>query len=308
MNFLVRHIAKLSIATLILSLTACQASAPAPYKHFGQQGGASSAGVHIVDGGDTLYSISKRYRLAMQDVIYLNKLNAPYILEVGQRLDLPPPNTYTVKRGDTLYGIARTFNVSLSQLVKKNHISSPYIIHPGDELIIPSVRPQQNVQLAKASPSQNTSAPAKQTKKRSAPVPKSLQPPKRSSSKFQWPTEGNVLSSYGPKKGGLHNDGINILAPRGAPVQAAENGVVVYTGSELKGYGNLVLVKHEDRWMTAYAHLDKTLVRSGQVLKKGQSLGTVGSSGNVDKPQLHFEVRRGTNAINPMMYLAGRKT
>ena len=117
------------------------------------------------------------------------------------------------------------------------------------------------------------------------------------------PIDGKVISKYGPKPDGLHNDGINIKAAKGTAVRAAENGVVAYTGSELQGYGNLVLIRHADRWMTAYAHLDKTLVKKGEVVKAGQSIGTVGATGQVDSPQLHFEVRRGTQALNPDLYL-----
>ena len=112
-----------------------------------------------------------------------------------------------------------------------------------------------------------------------------------------------IVSGYGPKAGGFHNDGINIAAPRGTPVLAADNGVIVYVGNELKGSGNLILVRHADRWMSAYAHLDKTTVARGQVVKRGEKLGTVGSTGSVGSPQLHFEVRRGTQALNPAKYL-----
>ena len=129
------------------------------------------------------------------------------------------------------------------------------------------------------------------------------QTPARSSSKFLSPVKGEIISSYGPKKGGLHNDGVNIRAARGSAVKAAENGVVVYAGNELKGSGNLILVRHADRWMTAYAHLDGVSVKRGDVLKRGQVIGTVGSTGSVDSPQLHFEVRRGTEALNPKLYI-----
>ncbi|HEY8192079.1 MAG TPA: M23 family metallopeptidase, partial [Alphaproteobacteria bacterium] len=130
--------------------------------------------------------------------------------------------------------------------------------------------------------------------------------PPRASSKFVWPVEGPVISTYGNKKGGVHNDGINIKAPKGAPVRAADNGVVVYADNELKGFGNLVLVRHADKWVTAYAHLDRTLVKKGQTVEQGESIGTVGSSGSVDSPQLHFETRRGTDAIDPVGQLAAR--
>ena len=118
---------------------------------------------------------------------------------------------------------------------------------------------------------------------------------------------GAILSDFGPKPGGLHNDGINISATRGASVVAADNGVVAYAGNELRGFGNLLLIRHADGWMTAYAHLDDMLVERGAKVTRGQKIGTVGSTGNVSSPQLHFEVRRGNRAIDPRDHLGSEK-
>ncbi len=128
------------------------------------------------------------------------------------------------------------------------------------------------------------------------PIPK---PPPRAGEKFLWPVEGRLVLNYGPKKSGLHNDGINIAAARGAPVLAAENGVVAYAGNELRGFGNLLLIKHADGWMTAYAHNETILVGRGEPVRRGQIVARVGNSGNVTVPQLHFEIRKGTRAVNP---------
>ncbi|HEY9539438.1 MAG TPA: M23 family metallopeptidase, partial [Kiloniellaceae bacterium] len=130
-------------------------------------------------------------------------------------------------------------------------------------------------------------------------------PPARAGS-FHWPVRGALLSSYGAKSGGEHNDGINIAAPRGTPVRAAENGVVAYAGEELKGFGKLLLVKHADGWVTAYAHNEALLVSAGDTVRQGQTIARVGSSGHVDRPQLHFEVRRGTRAVDPQAQLSPR--
>ena len=108
-----------------------------------------------------------------------------------------------------------------------------------------------------------------------------------------------MVSSYGPKAGGLHNDGINIAAPKGSPVKAAENGVVAYVGAELKGFGNLVLIKHQGDYVTAYAHNDQILVKRGDIVRRGQTIARVGSTGSVDTPQLHFEIRKGSRAVEP---------
>jgi murein DD-endopeptidase MepM/ murein hydrolase activator NlpD len=112
-----------------------------------------------------------------------------------------------------------------------------------------------------------------------------------------------LISGFGPSGKGLHNDGIDIGAPQGTKVLAAESGVVAYAGSELKGFGNLLLIRHADGITTAYAHNEKLLVTRGDEVKKGQLIATVGKSGNVDSPQLHFEVRVGTQAVDPMGYL-----
>ena len=121
-----------------------------------------------------------------------------------------------------------------------------------------------------------------------------------------WPVRGVVVSDYGPKPGGLQNDGINIAAPRGTAFRAAESGVVIYAGNELRGFGNLLLLRHEGGYVTAYAHADELAVRRGDQVRKGQTIGRVGSSGNVTGPQLHFEVRRGTQAVNPIEYLGSQ--
>ena len=118
---------------------------------------------------------------------------------------------------------------------------------------------------------------------------------------------GRTIAGYGPKKNGLHNDGINIAAPRGAPVQAAENGVVVYIGNELRGFGNLILIKHAGGWVTAYAHNADFLVRRGDTVKRGQVIARIGSSGNVATPQLHFEIRKGARSVDPTRFLGPQR-
>ena len=112
-----------------------------------------------------------------------------------------------------------------------------------------------------------------------------------------------ILSAYGAKGDGLFNDGINIAAVQGTAVGAAENGVVAYAGNEVKGMGNLIIVQHSGGWMTVYAHLDSMIVRRGTKVSVGQKIGTVGETGKVDEPQLHFEIRKGTKAYNPSSYL-----
>jgi murein DD-endopeptidase MepM/ murein hydrolase activator NlpD len=121
---------------------------------------------------------------------------------------------------------------------------------------------------------------------------------------FQWPvTGGIIIGRYGYATDGSRNDGINIRADRGAPIAAANAGIVSYVGSEVRGYGNLVLVRHAGNWVTAYAHADQVLVNSGDQVSAGQTIATVGTTGSVSEPQLHFELRRGAEAVDPVRYL-----
>lgn len=156
---------------------------------------------------------------------------------------------------------------------------------------VPATTPIERPTAATAEPEQE--------KAQLASLPRSNAKP-RAGGKFIWPTEGKLLSEYGSKGDGLHNDGINIAAPKGAPVFAAAPGVVAYAGNEIRGFGNLLLIQHADGWMTAYAHNDKLLVKRGDKVTQGQQISAVGASGNVASPQLHFEIRRGKRAVDPL--------
>jgi murein DD-endopeptidase MepM/ murein hydrolase activator NlpD len=276
---------------------------PAPVTLYGASEGPGSAGMHTVSKNETLYRIAARYNLPMRDIIAVNDLSPPYMLRAGQRIELPPPRNYTVRSGDTLYGISRLFGVSSTDIARLNDLRAPYTLQSGETLRLPPAVPEAPTQSAAAqgmiTPAARPQAEAANTS--SAAV--TTTPPARSAGRFLTPVKGPVISGYGPKKDGLHNDGINIRAPRNTPVKAAENGVVVYAGRELEGYGNLILLRHADRWMTAYAHLDQITVKRGQTIKRGAQIGTVGTTGSVDEPQLHFEIRRGADALNPKRYM-----
>jgi murein DD-endopeptidase MepM/ murein hydrolase activator NlpD len=122
---------------------------------------------------------------------------------------------------------------------------------------------------------------------------------------FRWPARGRVISSSGAMANGQQNDGINLALPEGTPVHAAEDGVVAYAGSELKGYGNLVLVRHSNGFVTAYAHASEILVKRGDQVRRGQVIAKSGQTGNVTSPQLHFEIRKGSAPVDPTQYLPG---
>jgi murein DD-endopeptidase MepM/ murein hydrolase activator NlpD len=250
------------------------------------------AGAVIVVKGDTLYSISTRYRVALRDLIDANDLKPPYVLSVGQRVVIPGIDTHTVAKGETAYGISREYDVDLTSLLKTNHIGRPYTLLVGQRLALPP--------KVYGGADQDTESVAQADPKVKAVIGT---PPARSGKGFAWPVRGKIVSRFGAKPDGLHNDGINIAVDKGAPVRAADNGVVVYAGSGLKGYGKLILIRHAGGWITAYAHNDQILVDRGDMVRSGQIIARAGTTGSVSTPQVHFEIRKGANAVDPQQFL-----
>jgi murein DD-endopeptidase MepM/ murein hydrolase activator NlpD len=162
---------------------------------------------------------------------------------------------------------------------------------------VPAAKPEPAKPTAVESPAP---PPPKPEQTAALPPPMPAPPGARS---FLWPVHGRVIAAYGSGAGGTHNDGMNIAASEGSTVVAAAAGTVAYAGNELRGYGNLVLVKHADGWMTAYAHNSVLLVKRGDKVRRGQAIARVGATGAVGEPQLHFEVRRGARALDPAEYL-----
>jgi len=258
----------------------------------------SKPSVVTVRKGETLYALSRAYHVPVQDIINENRLRAPYTLAIGQELRLPTSRHHIVKRGETGSAIARAYGVNVSDLMQQNKIRSPYILRVGQKLALPGGAKRQAV--VNVRPASQTTQPA-----RSGTVigNKVYKAPPRTSSRFSWPLNGRVLSSYGVKPNMQRNEGINIAARRGASVRSAEAGVVVFASDALASYGNMLLIKHADGWLTAYAHNDELLVGQGQNVKKGQVIAKVGSTGGVKTPQLHFEVRKGRTTYDPLRYL-----
>lgn len=270
----------------------------------------SQGDVVFVEKGDTLYAIAKRVGVPVRALIDGNRLSPPYILYVGRKLYVPKVHTHRVSRGETLIGISRQYDVNVYEMARQNDIESPYVITVGQMLKIPGVGATVTVQepngpVSEKPETENRSAERPSAFKRIVQaVTRPTQPSAQSSGKgFAWPVKGTVVSSFGAKDKGLHNDGINILAPRGTPVRAVDNGVVAYAGNELRGFGNLLLIKHSGGWITAYAHNESLLVKKGDTVGKGQVISKVGSTGSVSEPQLHFELRRGKKSYDPLPYL-----
>ena len=291
--------------------TAALQTAAAPQRA-APQPAVRGGGRYVVAKGDSLYGIARRFGLPVRAVIDANGLQPPYALTIGQALRIPRGQVHEVVPGDTVFNIAERFNVDRSELVRLNGIEPPYRIPLGRKLILPtpdsaaSTTVASAPPVAEAAPRATGRSAAKPARSQAATQAALANLPPRAGATFLWPVRGPVLSSFGAKKGGEHNDGINIAAPRGTRVRAAENGVVAYAGEELKGFGKLLLIKHDGGWVTAYAHNDDLLVAAGDTVRRGQTIARVGSTGNVQRPQLHFEVRSGTRAVNPESQLAPR--
>ena len=303
---------------------------------------ATTPSTITVQSGDTLYGISRKTNVPIRAIITANNLTPPYYLPVGRQLVIPQQSYHRVAAGETVATIARTYGVSTQDLVRSNGIEPPYLVYIGQPLVIPTPTAaplQPGVGVASLPPNTSTSAPlssppaapsnAPQAPSNSLPpgpgagppdaMPPdtlvSLPPPPLAAPEppisappgaFIWPVQGRVLSGFGPKPGGLVNDGINIAAPLGSPVRASQDGTIAYAGNELRGYGNLLLVRHDNGWVSAYAHNSELAVGRGDRVKRGQIIARVGSSGSVNEPQLHFEIRQGTRTVDPMRYLSGQ--
>ena len=237
--------------------------------------------------GDTINSVSKKYRITNKELIKFNKLKYPFVLKPGNFIKIPTPKKYKIKNGDTLYNIAKCNKIKISEIKNKN------IRLNEKKLIIGSIinLPYYAYNKCKFKNKKNT-----KIKK----IKSKLVKPEQI---FIWPVQGTTVTFFGKQKGGRKNDGINILSVKGNPVRAALNGKVIYRGNELLAWGNLIIIKHKNNWTTAYAHLDKFLVKKGEIVKTGDIIASVGSTGNVDKSQLHFQVRKYSKPLDPIKFL-----
>jgi murein DD-endopeptidase MepM/ murein hydrolase activator NlpD len=236
------------------------------------------AGQHRVAKGERLGAIAGRYGVSLEAMAKANSLSPPYVIMVGQVLQVPADGAaaqrqYVVRRGDTLSAVARRFDVAQADIAAANGIRSPYALSVGQALEIPGV------QTARAVPD--------------------AAPPPLTGGGFLWPVSGKVIGGFGVAGNGQRRNGINIAARKGTPVVASEDGVVVYASDGIDGYGRMVLVRHAEGYITTYAHNASLLVEVGDVVRRGQVIARVGDTGDVSQSQLHFELRKGTKPINP---------
>jgi murein DD-endopeptidase MepM/ murein hydrolase activator NlpD len=286
--------------------------------------------------GQTLSGIAYAYHVPMRELAALNHLYPPYRILAGGVLVIPatgaarPPETLRAEAAPITSGAAPVAAATAPVRVAALPAQSPATYtrppsRPSEAAAPASLASQRPTELARTEQSaeprpEEQGPPAKHSTESGpgAPAPTTasprsmpeklaavatIAPPVHHGDIFLWPVRGRLIEGFGPEPNGTHNDGINIAAPRGSPVQAVDAGVVAYAGNELRGYGNLILIKHPGDWISAYAHCDLILVKRGQKVVRGQVIARVGATGNVKTPQLHFELRRGDKPVDPRAYL-----
>jgi murein DD-endopeptidase MepM/ murein hydrolase activator NlpD len=260
-----------------------------------------------IQRGQTLSEIAHSYHVPMRVIAEANGLSPPYRIQVGRTLVIPgagPPGLAAAPASVAALPPAQrpefpqpTTQPALPPAAVPDNPSA------AAEPVAPPAALHEAEPAAKAPPPAVSAAPPARAVPEAPDSGRAAAPPAPGTGAFLWPVRGHILANYGSKPDGTHNDGINIAAPRGAAVQAVDAGVVAYAGNELRGYGNLVLVKHANGWISAYAHCDAILVKRGEKVGRGQVIARVGSTGNVSEPQLHFELRRGQQAVDPREFM-----
>jgi murein DD-endopeptidase MepM/ murein hydrolase activator NlpD len=248
------------------------ALAPAPAT---RAAAALPASVHVVNSGDTLMNLSRRYHVPPAQLAAANNLPVTAQLKIGMKINIPGGKAAAAAPAP-----------AVAEAAKPAPAAKP--------VTVASAEPPQKARVA----TETKDIPEAQSPVKAAETTNALP-------SFRWPVRGRVITGYGAKTNGKQNDGINVAVPEGTPVKAAEDGVVAYSGNELKGYGNLILVRHSNGYVTAYAHASELMVKRGDTIKRGQIIAKSGQTGEVGSPQLHFEIRKGSASVDPLQFLNG---
>ena len=292
--------------------------------------------------GETVDGIARRHGVPASAILQTNGIRDASQIRPGQRLVIPRHVTsgtqtaaaspqagggrvHVVKSGETLMSISRRSGVTVTALARANHLQSSAKLTVGDRISIPGGGSSGGSRASSASAANRDKHARLRLRKLSAPVKVASAGPVQTASvakeearapepvvktaeampSFRWPVRGRVIAGFGSKPNGTQNDGLNLAVPEGTPIKAADDGVVAYAGNELKGYGNLVLIRHSNGFVSAYAHASELMVKRGDTIKRGQVIAHAGQTGNVTSPQLHFEIRKGSTPVDPTQYLGG---
>lgn len=267
-----------------------------------------SASVYIVQAGDSLFSIANKTGAGATAIAQANNLMPPYAMRPGARMQIPAGLYHRVGAGETGIAIARAYRLVWASIVALNALKPPYILQVGQNLLLPSttntVKDSRALTPEARAAAFNINIDDIVTGGNAAGTASVL--PATAASfvgRFVWPLRGNIIGKFGPQGGGRVNDGLNIAGQNGDAVRAAAPGVVVYSGNEIGVFGGLVLIDHGAGWITAYGHLSRLDVAQGERVSVGEEIGGVGETGYVSQSQLHFQVRKNRQAVNPLSYM-----
>ena len=280
---------------------------------------STSSSYWIVSRGETIEFIARSTEVPVEDIAYYNSLSKPYKLSDGMRLFIAKRKSsanidssltsqastesmgvsdfdgvYEVKDGDTISTIAMKFGISVKQLIEFNQIANPSLIYVGQELKIDENKLLEIDKIIYTDSVEGENGESNATNDPKTSISATPQ--------FRWPILGRIINNYGDDVYGRINNGVYISAPLGSEVSASERGVVTFVGNE-DYFGDLIIIKHLNNWVSSYAHLDKSNVLIGDKIEKGDIIGTVGASGVIESPQLYFELRRGTIVQDPTNFL-----
>ena len=249
-------------------------------------------GMILVNKDDTIYGIANKYKVVPKDIIDDNNLVEPYKLKENQILFLRNKNLYVIRFGDNLEKISLKFAVNKSDIIRINKLSKPYQLKVGNKILIPQTKDFSVVDLI-IDKKIYKSEPKISNKNRIINA-KSLNSPK-----FIWPSKGQIIKNFGVFGKGQHYDGVDIKASNNSPIYSIYEGTVAFTGSEIKKFGNLILIKHKNGWLSAYSNVGKFNVKQGSSIKKGELIAY--SSNDLD--YYHFQLRHNRNPVNPIEFL-----
>jgi len=287
-----------TVAVICLLLSACSTHTPAPVTSLDKdyqslKRGSFRGSYYQVEKGDTLYFISYITGREVKDIIASNKLSPPYTIYPGQTLQLWKP-----KYVAPAYGKAGTIAVVKPPVKTATKVTQPKPTPKPVPKPKPKSKPIEQKAADKNVDQGRTKEYSQNSKSNKVVTNKASNSNKVDS--WSWPTKGRVIAKFSSAENG--NKGIDIAGKRGQTVQASAGGTVVYAGNALRGYGNLVIIKHSDDYLSAYAHNDKVLVKEQQTVKAGQKIASMGSSGS-NSVRLHFEIRYKGKSVNPLRYL-----
>ena len=249
-------------------------------------------GMIMVKENETVYSIANKYNVIPKDIIEDNKLLKPFNLRLNQILFLRNKNFYILNKGDTLDKISKRFAVNKQDIIKLNKLKKPYRLIAGNKILIPKIKDFSVVDLI-------INEKVYQSKSVFSQFNKSNENIIQNSPKFTWPAKGTITKNFGKFGKGQHYDGIDIKLGKNKPIYSAYDGKIAFIGSQIKKFGNLILVKHENGWLSAYSNLGKYNVKQGDMIKKGEIIAFT----SFDSGSFHFQLRFNRNPVNPVNYL-----